>query len=134
MTTLDNKAVVMRFNKEFLEQGNAEVLKEIVADDFINRTAISSIPNNVEGLVQFVSLLHRGFSNIKIEINEQVSEGDVVATRKTIRAIHSGEMMGHSATGKEVTFSVMDFVRLRDGKYVEHWGQNNITQVLQQLS
>jgi hypothetical protein len=29
---------------------------------------------------------------------------------------------------------VMDFVRLRDGKYIEHWGQNNIMQVIQQLS
>ena len=83
MTASDNKAVVIRYNMELREQGNAEVLKEIVASDFINSTAISPIPNNVEGLVHFVSLLHRGFSNIKVEIHEQVSEGDVVATRKT---------------------------------------------------
>lgn len=133
MTASDNKAVVIRFNKEFLEQGNIEVLKEIVAPDFINRTVAISIPNNADGLAQFVSMLHEGFSAINVEIHEQVSENDVVATRKTIHAIHSGEIMGHKPTGKQVTFSVMDFVRLRDGKYIEHWGQNNIMQVLQQL-
>lgn len=35
MSTQDNKEVVVRFNKEIIEQGNAAVLKEIVADDFI---------------------------------------------------------------------------------------------------
>lgn len=134
MTTYDNKEVVIRFNKEFLERGNIEVLREIVAEDFINHTAASSVPNNVDGLIQFVSMLHKGFSNFNIDIHEQVSENDIVATRKTIHATHSGEIMGHKTTGKQVSFSVMDFVRLRDGKYIEHWGQNNIMQVIHQLS
>jgi predicted ester cyclase len=53
-------------------------------------------------------LLHHGFSNIKIEIHEQVSEGDMVATRKTIHALHSGEIMGYNATGK-LTQSIFPF-------------------------
>jgi len=133
MTLSENKATVIRFNKEFLEQGNIDVLKEIVADDFINHTAAGTMPNNVEGLRQFIAMLHNGFSNLKIDIHEQVGENDVVATRKTIQATHTGEIMGHSPTGRQVVFNVMDFVRLRDGKYIEHWGQNNIMQVIQQL-
>lgn len=133
MTTSENKAIVIRFNKEFLEQGNAEVLKEIVADDFINHTAAGTMPNNVDGLRQFIKMLHTGFSNFRVDINEQVAENDVVASRKTIYATHTGEIMGHAPTGKQVVINIMDFVRLRDGKYIEHWGQNNIMQVLQQL-
>jgi predicted ester cyclase len=78
-------------------------------------------------------MLHKGFSNIDIDIHEQVEENDIVATRKSIRATHTGEIMGHQPTGKAVVFNVMDFVWLRDGKYIEHWGQNNIMQVIQQL-
>lgn len=133
MTTSENKAVVIRFNKESLEQGDVEVLKEIVANDFINHTAASTVPNNVDGLKQFIAMMHTGFSNFHIDIHEQVSENDIVATRKTIRATHTGEIMGRLPTGKQVIFNVMDFVRLRDGKYVEHWGQNNIMQLIQQL-
>lgn len=133
MTIAENKAVVMRFNREFMEQGNMEVLKEIVADDFINHTAIDAVPKNVEGLKQFITILHAGFSDFHIDIHEQIGEGDVVATRKTIHATHTGEIMGHPPTGKQVAFKVMDFVRLRDGKYIEHWGQNNVLQVIQQL-
>lgn len=38
MTANENKKTVLRFNKGFLEEGNTEVLKEIVADTFINHT------------------------------------------------------------------------------------------------
>lgn len=133
MTVSQNKAVVIRFNKEFLERGDAAVLKEIVADDFINRTAAGPVPNNAEGLKQFVAMLHKGFSDFRIDIHEQIGENDVVATRKTIHATHTGEIMGRQPTGKRVTFNVMDFVRLRDGKYVEHWGKNDILEVIQKL-
>ncbi|MEO7990251.1 MAG: ester cyclase [Chryseolinea sp.] len=133
MTIEENKKIVLRFNKEFIEKGNPGILKEIVADNFINRTAASSVPNNVDGLIQFIVMLHKGFSDFKIEIHEQIGENDLVATRKTIHAKHTGEIMGHQSTNKQVTFKVMDFVRLCDGKYVEHWGSNDIMQVIQSL-
>ncbi|MBI1228461.1 MAG: ester cyclase [Bacteroidetes bacterium] len=133
MNITENKQVVLRFNKEFLEAGNAEVLKEIVAADFTNHTAAANFPKDISGLVQFVAMLHQGFSDLKIHIHEQVGEGDIVASRKTIEATHTGEIMGHAATGKRVVINVMDFVRLKDGKYVDHWGRNDIMQVIQSL-
>ncbi|MDG3582858.1 ester cyclase [Galbibacter pacificus] len=134
MSTVDkNKASVLKFNKEFLEQGNFEVLDEIIADDFINNTAPKGVPNNIDGLKQVASMLHKGFSHFDIEILEQIGEDDIIATRKMIHVIHTGEIMGHKPTNKSVTFNVMDFVRLRDGKYVEHWGQNDIMEIIEKL-
>jgi predicted ester cyclase len=132
-TTQKNKEIVLRFNKEFIEKNNAEVLKEIVADGFINHTAPANFPKDVTGLVQFIGTLHKGFSDLSIDIHEQVGEGDMVATRKTIYGTHTGEIMGKAGTGKKVVLTVMDFVRVQDGKYTDHWGQNNIMQVIQSL-
>ena len=129
----ENKAVVIRFNKEFLEKGNVDVLKEIIAENFTNHTAPANFPNDVSGLIQFVKVLHQGFPDMTIDIQEQIGEGDLVATRKTIRATHLGEIMGRQATGKKVTMNVIDMVRLKDGKYVDHWGRNDMMQVIQQL-
>ena len=56
-----------------------------------------------------------------------------MVTRKTIHATHLGEIMGHAATGKKVSISVIDIVRIKDGKYAEHWGRNDMMQVIQQL-
>jgi len=133
MSITENKAVVLKFNKEFLEGGNTAVLQEIVADTFTNHTAPGNFPKDVSGLIQFVAMLHKGFPDLSITIHEQIGEDDLVATPKTINATHLGEIMGHQPTGKKVTINVMDFVRLKDGKYVDHWGMNNIMQMIQQL-
>ena len=133
MTIEENKAVVTRFNKEFLEQGNTEVLQEIVAENFTNHTAPPNFPRDVNGLIQFARILHAGFSDLRVEIHEQIGEHDLVASRKTIHATHLGEIMGHAPTGKKVTMNVIDIVRIKDGKYVDHWGRNDIMHVIQQL-
>lgn len=41
--------------------------------------------------------------------------------------------MGIPATGRNVVIDVIDLVRLRDGKYVEHWGINSLPSVLASL-
>lgn len=128
-----NKEVVIRFNKEFLEGGNTDVLKEIVAENFINQTAPAGAPNDTSGLIAFALMLLKGFPDLKVQILDQIAEGDLVASRKIITGTHLGEIMGHSPTGKKITINVMDFVRLKDGKYIEHWGRNDFMQVIQSL-
>jgi len=133
MSTEKNKQIVLRFNKEVLEKGSTSIITEIVADDFVNHTAMSNISKDASGLIQFVHMLHKAFSEMKIDIHEQIAENDLVATRKTIHAKHTGEIMGHAASGKLVEFNVIDIIRLRDGKYTDHWGRNDIMQVIQSL-
>ncbi|POY35450.1 ester cyclase [Solitalea longa] len=133
MSTENNKEIVIRFNKEFLQKGNTEVLAELVDEHFVNHTIPPNMPNDVSGLIQFVSILHKGFSDLSIQIEEQIAENDMVATRKTITATHMGEIMGRQPTGKKVTIKVMDMVRLKNGKYIDHWGINDMMQVIQSL-
>ena len=47
---------------------------------------------------------------------------------------HTGEILGISASNKEVEINVIEIVRLRNGKYVEHWGQSNFDEVVKQIS
>ena len=133
LLTEQNKEVVLRFNKEFMQQYNVAVLNDIVADDFTNHTAAGNFRKDKQGLIDFVGMMHKGFSEFAIEIFEQVAENDLVATRKIIRAKHTGEIMGKQATNKDVEFNVIDMVRLRDGKYIDHWGRNDVMQVIQSL-
>ena len=37
--TQQNKAIVTRFNKEFIEEGNMQSFNEIIDKDFINHSA-----------------------------------------------------------------------------------------------
>jgi predicted ester cyclase len=80
------------------------------------------------------NILRTGFPDLSVEILDQVAEGDLVTTRKAIHATHSGDFMGIPPTGKKVIINVIDIIRLREGKYVEHWGMSNIPEVIAQLS
>ena len=129
-----NKAIVTRFNHEFIVKGNQEVFKSLVADDLINHSAPAGTPNGPDSMFYFIQhILRVGFPDISVVIHDQIAEADRVTTRKTFHATHTGEFMGIPASNKKVAIEVIDIIRLRDGKYVEHWGASNLAEVKQQI-
>jgi len=135
MITDQNKATVRRFNKEFIEGGNMESFNEIIAADFINQTAPAGSPKGPEGVVYFFNhLLRTAFPDLKVVIHDQVAEGDKVTTRKSFHATHKGDFFGIPASHKKVTMDVIDIIRLRDGKFAEHWGVLDMQNVMTQIT
>ena len=129
-----NKAVVVRFNKRVIEALDEAVYREIFDPDFVNRTAAPGTSPGADGMWQtFSEIIHPAFPDISVEIDDQIAEGDKVVTRKTFRGTHLGTLMGIPATGKPVTISVIDIVRIKDGRYAEHWGLNTLSSVIAQL-
>jgi predicted ester cyclase len=129
-----NKAVVRRFNKEFIEEGNLDSFKELVADDVCNHSAPAGASKGPDGMIYFISdILRKGFPDISVEILDQVAEEDKVTSRKILHATHLGEFMGIPPTHKKVAIHVIDIIRLRNGKYVEHWGSSNLAEVMAEL-
>lgn len=118
-----NKAVVARFNKEFIEQGNIQAFEEIVAAGFVNRSAATlNIPAGREGIKDYiVDVLHKALKEVKVDIFEQIAEGDTVVTRKAISGIQVGAFLNNQPTHQRITMHCIDIVKLKDGQYVEHW-------------
>jgi predicted ester cyclase len=135
MTTEQNKVIVTRVNKEFIEGGNMETFNEIFAPDFINQTAPPGSPKGPDGVVYFFNhLLKSAFPDLKVIIHDQVAEGDKVTTRKSFHATHQGEFLGVPATNKPVVMDVIDIIKLRDGKFIEHWGILDMQSVMAQIT
>jgi steroid delta-isomerase-like uncharacterized protein len=133
-TLESNKRIVVRFNREIIEQGNRRAFAELVAEDVVNHAAPPGAPNGAQSMIHFIlDILRKGFPDLKVDILDQVAEGDRVTTRKVLRGTHAGEFLGVPATGKEVAIKVIDIIRLRDGKYAEHWGLSNLMEVVQEL-
>lgn len=129
-----NKEIVYRFNKEFIEQGNEQSFHEMIAPDFVNQTAPAGVPKGPEGVLFFFNqFLKPAFPDLKVEIYDQVAGDDKVATRKAFHATHKGEFLGIPASGKKVVMEVIDIVRLRDGKLIEHWNVLDMQSVLMQI-
>ena len=133
--TEQNKAVVIRFNKECIEQINPASFKEILAADCVNHVAPSGTPNGPESMVHFLSLvLKPAFPDLRVSILDQIAEGDKVTTRKEIHGTHTGTFFGVAPSNKKVVIKVIDIIRLRDRQYIEHWASSNITDVIAEIS
>jgi predicted ester cyclase len=103
-------------------------------EHFVNHSAPAGTDNGPNGMWHtFNNILRPALSDLQVHIHAQVAEGDIVTTRKTITGTHTGPLLGIAPTGQPVTIEVMDMVRLRNGKYYEHWGLNTLTAVLAHL-
>jgi predicted ester cyclase len=130
-----NKDIVRRFNLEIIQKGNMGVFADLVSPEFINRTAAPGAPDGAEGfLAFFTGVLRKAFSDIQVDIHDQIEEDGKVVTRKTILGTHSGPFLGHAPTGRRIAIQVTDIVRIEQDKYIEHWGSADIHGALSQMS
>jgi predicted ester cyclase len=118
----DLKAMARRFNDEVMSQGRLEVIDEMVADDFVDHQVPPGVSPDREGLRSMMAMFRSAFPDLKVETLAVGLDGDELWVHSLATGTHQGELMGIPATGKTVSFTMMDRVRVRDGKAVEHWG------------
>ena len=117
---MSNKALVRRLVEEAQVKGNLDVIDELLADDFIDHTPLEGLPGTREGVRMLFAALREAFNDLRVEISEQIAEGDKVATRKTFTGTHTGPFLGIPATGAPVRFEVIDILTFRGDKITEH--------------
>jgi steroid delta-isomerase-like uncharacterized protein len=127
-----NKAQVRRFNEEFVRTGDRALFDELVSPDFNNHSGPPGSDGR-EGAWSFYTAFMAAFPDVKAVIHDQFADGNYVITRKSYQGTHAGDFMGLPASNKFVDFSVIDIVRLRDGKQVEHWANADMFGLMQQI-
>ena len=95
-------------------------------------------PLSREGLKQLIPQFRSAFPDLHCTIELQVAEGDLVVTRVTARGTHQGEYQGLTFQGipptdKQVTWTMTDMSRLREGQIVESWLNDDAVGRLQQI-
>ena len=111
-------------------QGNYDALHEIVSDDYVlHPDGVSG----VDGLTEMVEGYRSTIGDLSVRIDQQLTDGDYVATRFTILGTHAGELMGAAPTGKPVEFSGITISRCRDGRIVEEWELTDTLGLLRQV-
>lgn len=69
-----------------------------------------------ESFKRLVSSYRSAFPDLHDTIEEQIAEGDRVATRFTMRATHRGEFLGIAPAGREVVLTGVVIYRVSEGK------------------
>ena len=103
-----NNQVVATFVEGCQNQHDLDFADEIFHPEFMNHYAPEGRPamaGPVEHFKQFYGMLLHAFPDATMDINEQLAERDLVATRKTFRGTHRGELWNLPPTGNRVSGS-----------------------------
>jgi serine phosphatase RsbU (regulator of sigma subunit)/predicted ester cyclase len=131
--TEENKALVRRF-LEAHANGDLDALKEMLAPDFVDHSLLPGQVPGREGFIHSAAEQHAAFSHIRYIMEYQATDGDMVVSRITMRAIHDrGMLFGVAPTGKEWATPLIVIDRISGGKIVEEWSANIVTPFLEEI-
>lgn len=119
---MENAKLIVKRLLEEPWKGNFDVIDESVSADYVGHDPAQPEPIRGPGGVRAnVEKYLAGFPGGAITVDEQIAEGNRVATRWTGRGTHTGELEGIAPTGKDVTVSGLTISRLDGDKVVEEW-------------
>lgn len=136
MSPEENKALVRRYIEVVWNQKNTSALDELLAPNYQRYVSATAAPLSREGQRQRITGFHNAFPDLHFTIEDLFAEGDRVAFRVTMRGTHQGPfpyLQSVTRTGKKVTISVLDVIRVEQGKFAEQWGGPDLFDLLQQL-
>jgi steroid delta-isomerase-like uncharacterized protein len=117
--SVSNDAVIARFIKEVINQGNLNVADEIVAEDFVELDPLPGQRQGREGLKEVIAMLRAAFPDIHWVTEETVSAAEKVVTRFTWTGTHRGTFLGVPPTSKSVRVKGVVIDRLVSGKMTD---------------
>ena len=131
----DLKALARRWFEEVWNQGRAEAIDEMFAEDGIAHGLAQGGGNlrGAEGFKAFHAQFRGAFPDIRITVEDVIQEGDQSAVRFACTGTHRGDHLGVPATGRRVSFTGMSFTRWRNGQIVEGWNNVDFQSVLEEV-
>jgi steroid delta-isomerase-like uncharacterized protein len=130
----ENKALARRFAEDILNANSVDMVEEIYAPNYVGHDpAMPEDVHGVEGVKEFYEMYINAFPDAEITIEDQVAEGDTVATRWTARGTHQGELLGVPSSGNRVEVAGVTISRIEGGKIVEDWDNYDALGMMQQI-
>jgi steroid delta-isomerase-like uncharacterized protein len=132
----ENKALIRRWFEEVWNKGRADAIPEMFAADGIAHGLSDDAANPLRGpagFLPFHTQFREAFPNIEVVVEDQIAEGDMVATRCSVRGKHGGDSLGFAATQAQVDFTGVTITRIKDVKIIEAWNNFDFMRMYKQL-
>ena len=118
----DIKQAVQQVFEKVWNQGDTSAADQIFADTYVAHIAnISSPINSADEFKQFVALFRALSPDMCFTIEDQVAEGDKVATRWSVRLQTSGGGQAAESADESILVTGMSMHKMTNGKLVESW-------------
>lgn len=133
MSAAANEELLARYVREVWDKGDLDALEPFLSPDFKRHVSPTLPPLDRQGQVERLQGFRSAFPDITLAVEDVVAGDDRVAFRSTIRGTHRGPLAGIAATGKKITVTLVDIVRIEDGLFVEQWGGPDRSDLFRQL-
>jgi steroid delta-isomerase-like uncharacterized protein len=131
---MDPKSIVRRFYDEVVGHGSAAAADELLDPNLIDHGVPPAFPSGRAGFLQFAASLKAAFPDLRVDVEDLITEGDRVAARVMVRGTHLGPLLGRlNATGRSAAWTGIDMFRLANGRIVERWNERDLLSLLRQL-
>jgi predicted ester cyclase len=129
---ISNEQLFRILIEEGFSKGDVTVFDKYTAQDFVEHQNGFS-PPFLEGVKNAINSLHKAFTDFSMVIEDMVIKDNIVWGRMTSRGTQTGQFGPMPPTGKKIEITVIDIMRFKDGKLVEHWGVPDRLAAMEQL-
>jgi predicted ester cyclase len=135
--TCANEETVRRFYDGYVNGAFEIALEDLVSVDFVDHVPVL-FPNQPHrgptAMEWLIDLARDAFPDLIVTVEEIIAKDDTVVARVTWRGTHLGDVFGIVPTHRPIRVTGLDLIRLKDGLFVEHWGQLDFISILDQLN
>ncbi|MER7578085.1 ester cyclase [Streptomyces sp. NPDC126514] len=120
---------------QLFDDGDMEGLGDVIAADMVDHNPVPGATSGLDGMRTLVAAVREGFTDTKHELIYQGETTDGwVVNHWRMTATHTGVWFGTPATGRQVSFTGTDLMRITDGKITELRHVEELLQLNAQLT
>ena|SRR5947209_283850 len=130
----DTKAIAMSLAHDVFSKDDLDTFEGLFAEDYVNHNIpVPSIPGTKDGFRELVKATRAAFPDVVVHVDDVIAEGDMVAFHDHVAATSRGAFFGVPPSGRRIEWTEIHWLRIADGRIVEHWTNFDQLGILQQL-
>jgi steroid delta-isomerase-like uncharacterized protein len=133
MSTQRNKERVRVFIETVWNDGRTDRLEEFLGSDYVLHDPVTGDLHGFETFREFVQAYRTAFPDLRLDIEDQIAEGDRVVSLWTSRDLCAGEIIGIVPPNRPARTSGVSIDRFDAGKILETWGMWDALDLIREL-
>jgi len=137
MSVEENKALYRQWIEAGWNSGDATRAEAAVdrffSPDYYDHSVPPGFPRTTEAPKRGIAMYLGTFSDLHVEIEHLVGDGEMVVAHIRFSGIHKGRFAGAEPSGNAVSFPAFDMVQIVDGRIVDHWFVAEFLAMLRQI-
>ena len=129
-----NKNIVRRLLEEVWNKGQVSVADELFTPNYNHHdSSTPDVGRGPESEKKRVTLYRNAFPDMRLTIDDILTEGETVVARWSCRGTHKGDLNGIAPTGKQFNITGISIARFTNGKMFEGYVNWDALSLMQQL-